>query len=243
MLRQWSITICTAVATATVLLVAGILLVPADEGRDAEAAIAAVAAAAQAARERAAAGGATSTQSSPSTAKSGPEGVPVPGGRPLGPAATPLTTKRRSGIPCGSTEQLSYHVHAYVAVFVKGKPRKVPLGIGIGGPRQVTHSAAGEFVSGGSCFSYLHTHSSDGIIHIEAPVQTAFTLGQLFDVWGERLDRAHLGRTRGRVIAYVQGKRFRGNPRRIILTRHTQVQLSVGGRGEKPKQIEFPAGL
>src|SRR3954447_15361513 len=66
--------------------------------------------------------------------KTGPEGVPLLGGRPLGPASSPRKGESAGGIPCGSTEQLTYHVHARLSLFVKGKPRSVPLGVGIGPP-------------------------------------------------------------------------------------------------------------
>ncbi len=36
----------------------------------------------------------------------------------------------------------------------------------------------------GGCFYWLHTHTEDGIIHIESPVQRTFTLGHFFAIWG-----------------------------------------------------------
>jgi hypothetical protein len=85
-------------------------------------------------------------------------------------------------VPCGSGEQLRYHVHARLTLFVNGKPRSVPLGVGIGVPVRTQSSHGGRFASGGSCFSFLHTHAADGVIHIEAPGRVTFTLGQFFAV-------------------------------------------------------------
>jgi hypothetical protein len=175
--------------------------------------------------------------------KIGPEGVPMPGGVPLGPARSVKRGDAIAGIPCGSGEQLRYHVHAHLTVFVNGKPRAVPLGIGIGTPRRINRTADGRFAAGGSCFSFLHTHAADGVIHIEAPGEVTFKLGQFFELWGQRLDRTHLGDHRGRVVAHVNGTRYRGDPRGILLLKHAQVQLQVGKPDVKPTRIEFPAGL
>src|SRR4051794_10575867 len=60
----------------------------------------------------------------------GPEGVPVVLGSPLGPASSPARGKSRAGVPCGSSEQVAFHVHAHLAIFVNGFPRAVPLGVG-----------------------------------------------------------------------------------------------------------------
>lgn len=238
-LRRWSLTLVTAAGTAAVLLGAGFLLLGngGDDGANASSEPIAQPAPHASAADPGAAG---SVSAQP---KIGPEGVPMPGGTPLGPAGSPRPGQAIAGIPCGSTEQLRYHVHARLTVFVNGKSRSVPLGIGIGKPRRVNRTADGPFAASGSCFSFLHTHAADGIIHIEAPGQVTFKLGQFFELWGQRLDRSHLGDHRGRVVAYVNGTRYRGDPRGILLLKHTQVQLQVGKPGVKPERIEFPKGL
>ena len=173
----------------------------------------------------------------------GPEGVPLTGGAPLGPASAPARGKSRAGVPCGSTEQLTYHVHARLTLFVAGKPRSIPLGVGIGRPLHVTKSSSGSFASGGRCFSFLHTHAADGVIHIESPGPVRFRLGQFFDVWRQRLDSRHLGPNRGRVVAFVDGRRYHGDPRAIPLRKHVQIQLEVGQPVRPPHSIAFPPNL
>ena len=65
-------------------------------------------------------------------------------------------------------EQLAYHVHAHLQVFVDGQPRVLPAGIGI--PQPVSQQTPeGPFVGSGRCFYWMHTHTTDGIIHIESP--------------------------------------------------------------------------
>ena len=240
MIKNWFTTLAVAFATAAVLLGVGIALVGGDSPRRAEAAT-----------ERtpplpAAAPPATTPPQSGTGARAarlGPEGVPMNAGRALGPARSPAPGRSAGGIPCVVGEQLVYHVHARLTLFVHGHPRAVPLGIGIGSPRRITSSPSGDFVSAGSCFSYLHTHASDGVIHIEAPGKVSFRLGQFFDVWNQRLDRRHLGAQAGRVVAYVNGQRFRGDPRAIALRPHAQITLELGGPLRPASSITFPPGL
>jgi len=158
----------------------------------------------------------------------GPEKVPIPAGPPLGAVKSDLYGEPIDGIQCEASEQVVYHIHAHLTVYVDGQPRQVPSGIGIAPPIQVTNTASGEFVSGGSCFYWLHTHSADGIIHIESPTQRLYTLGQLFDVWGQSLAPGKVGPATGPLTVFVDGQPYSGNPRDIELTAHGQVQLDVG---------------
>jgi hypothetical protein len=173
----------------------------------------------------------------------GPEGVPNVSAEALGPASSPAKGGSRGGVPCVSGEQFSYHVHARLTLFVKGEPRAVPLGVGIGKPVKVSGTGSDRFASSGSCFSFLHTHADDGVIHIEAPGPIDFHLRQFFAVWDQRLDPSHLGRYKGRVVAFVNGRRYRGDPREIRLKRHAQIQLEVGQPIRAPAKIKFPSGF
>src|SRR4051794_21206145 len=113
--RSW-ITLVTAAVTATVLLGGGLLLVGGSSSRPAPVA-----------------------QSTPAPRSNlGPEGVPQERGIPLGPPRSPRPGGSSGGVPCGSHEQLSYHVHARLAIFVSGNPRPVPLGVGIAPPLRIT---------------------------------------------------------------------------------------------------------
>jgi len=69
------------------------------------------------------------------------------------------------GITCQVGEQVLFHIHAHLTVFVDGKPRRVPAGIGIAPTLEVDETPVGAFVAGATCFMWLHTHSADGIIH------------------------------------------------------------------------------
>ena len=146
------------------------------------------------------------------------------------------------GIRCGSHEESLFHIHAHLAVVVNGSARDIPQGIGIAPPRDEVQTDAGPDVAGGSCFYWLHTHTADGIIHIESPVQRTFTLGDFFDEWGQPLSPTQVGPAHGAVIAYLNGTRFGGDPRSIPLTAHALVQLDVG-RDAPPQAYTFPSGL
>jgi hypothetical protein len=68
-------------------------------------------------------------------------------------------------------------------------------------------------------------------------------LGDLFAVWGQPLSRRRLAAFRGRVEAYLDGARWRRDPRRIPLRRHAQVVLEVGGQVPPHARYRFPPGL
>jgi hypothetical protein len=178
----------------------------------------------------------------PAPGPAGPEGVPIPAAPPLAAAATGATGSQVDGISCQTTEQLLFHIHAHLTIFVNGSPRQVPAGIGI--PRaQGQQTPTGTFIDGGRCLYWLHTHAADGIIHIESPVHRTFILGEVFNEWGQPLGPDRVGPARGKVTALYNGQVYRGNPQNIPLNRHAQIQLEVGTPLVAPETIKFPNGL
>jgi hypothetical protein len=163
----------------------------------------------------------------PPLGKPGPEGPPLEAGPDLAPAGSPAPGASVDGISCQGGEQTLFHIHARLTIFVHGVSEKVPYGVGIADP-QTQQTSRGPFVGGGACFSWLHTHAADGIIHIESPVQRTFTLGNFFDVWGQPLSTTQVGPAKGKVTAIVDGKVWLGDPRDIPLHAHAQIQLEVG---------------
>lgn len=129
------------------------------------------------------------------------------------------------GIPCQTTEQAAYHVHAHLVLDVNGKSVLVPAGIGIKRPWQTSSDG---FIGGGSCLYWLHTHDASGIIHVEAPKQQSFTLGQFFDIWGQPLTSSNVAGYPGKLTVYVNQKPYTGDPHSIELTNHTNITLEVG---------------
>jgi hypothetical protein len=155
------------------------------------------------------------------------EGVTLEQGPDVAPASSTNPGATVDGIQCGATEQLAYHIHAHLAVYAGGAPRSLPGGIGIPGsqPQQTQY---GPIANGGSCIYWLHTHTDDGIIHVESPTQRIYTLGNFFDEWRQPLGPAQVGSARGKVYAFVNGKAWTADPRSIRLTPHAVIQLDVG---------------
>lgn len=181
-----------------------------------------------------------SFQGTPVYGKIGPEGVPGQLGTPLAAANTGLNGTPIDGVQCNSTEQLVYHHHIHLAIFVNGAPRPFPLGVGMVPPAIVQQSAQGDFATGSqTCLYWLHVHAQDGILHIESPEPKTFELGQFFDVWGQRLSPSQVGPANGTVTATVNGKPWTGDPRNIPLEEHNQVVLNVGGPTVQPPPISW----
>jgi hypothetical protein len=141
-----------------------------------------------------------------------------------------------NGIPCQSNEQLAVHYHAHLSIIVDGSENTLPPSVGIDQTTQ--------------CLYWIHTHATDGVIHIEAPKASAarkFTLGDIFDVWGKPLSNTQVGATvltkDQKLVMYVDGKAYTGNPRSIVLAAHTLVVLEVTPPTvTPPPTFTFPAG-
>src|SRR5690242_6562978 len=157
----------------------------------------------------ASAGAAGGFVQAPAPGPVGLEGVPVPQVPILAKVTGRQLGDTIDGIKCQRTEKVAYHIHAHLAIFVKGKQRQVPLGIGIGPPWRGQDARVGPFVTSGTCFMWLHTHTGDGIIHIESPDKRTYTLGQFFDIWGEKLSSTEVGPSSGKVTALLNGKVFK----------------------------------
>jgi hypothetical protein len=128
------------------------------------------------------------------------------------------------GIRCDSAEGAVFHIHQHLTILDHGRQIDVPGDIG----RPVL----------GQCFYWLHTHDTDGIIHVESPIYRSFTLGNFFDIWGQPLSTTAVGPARigkGQLRIYVDGSRYSGNPREIGLTLHADIVLEAGPPYSVPK--------
>src|SRR5439155_3460210 len=73
----------------------------------------------------------------------GSEGVPIPAGRPLARAGAPAPGGTVDGISGAAGEQLAFHIHAHLTIFVAGSPRRIPYGVGITPPVEVEPTPRG----------------------------------------------------------------------------------------------------
>lgn len=116
------------------------------------------------------------------------------------------------------------HIHQHLAIRNHGKPVSIPDDVG----RPLI----------GQCFYWLHTHTPDGIIHIEAPTFRSFTLGNFFDIWGQPLSRTNVAGAKPKpgdqVMVWIGGKPYAGDPRKIELVEHLDVTIEVGRPYRKP---------
>lgn len=182
-------------------------------------------------------------KAAPSGGPTGPEAVPIPNAKVLASVLSPKLNQTIDGVTCQRVEKVAFHIHAHLTIFADGKALQIPYGIGIGPPLKGVNTTAGPFVTEGSCFMWLHTHTSDGIIHEESPVQRSFTLGQFFAVWGIKLSRTQVGPRKGKVTTFYDDKVWTGDPNAVPLTSEAQIQLDVGTPLIAPEHINFPKAL
>lgn len=137
--------------------------------------------------------------------------------------AEPATGSTVDGIRCDQAEGAVFHIHQHLTLLAHGK--NVPIPDDVGRPLL------------GNCLYWIHTHTPDGIIHVESPVFRTFTLGNFFDVWGQPLSATAAGPARmrkGTLRVYVNGLPYRGDPRKIELAQHTDITLEAGPPYRKP---------
>jgi hypothetical protein len=138
-------------------------------------------------------------------------------------------------ISCGGMEYSTLHIHTHLAIFYKGTQIAVPRLVG------------GAAVPPQGCLYWVHTHSMDGVIHVESPVvapegSAGFDLGMFFDIWGQPLARDNVAGFKGPVIAYVNGALYDGDLRMIPLLSHQQIVLEIGTPTVPPPNYAFPPG-
>ena len=169
----------------------------------------------------------------------GPETIPLEQGPELAPASTTSPGNKIDGvIECAPLEQLAYHIHIHLQVYDHGAPRSLPAAIGLLGP-VYENTPYGRFYGAQKCYYWLHTHASDGIIHVESPTKRIYTLGIFFDEWRQSLSSTQVASVSGNVTAFVNGKPWTKSPRDIPLEPHFQIQLDVGRPIVPFKPISF----
>lgn len=130
------------------------------------------------------------------------------------------------------------HYHSHLTLIASGQQVAIPLAIGVKDAIIRSNEALA-----GTCFYWLHTHDRTGIMHVEPTVAGhTFTLGDFFDVWGEPLTSGGAAGYTGNVVAYVDGKRFTGDPRTIVLANHQQITIEVGTPLVAPPIYAYPPG-
>jgi hypothetical protein len=143
------------------------------------------------------------------------------------------------GISCNSMEHFNFHIHAHLDIFINGNPYSLPSEIGII-PNQ--------------CIYWMHTHDDTGIIHIESPKDRDFTLGEFFDIWGQKFDNSQIfdniiGEDSGNnntLSVYINGNRISNatDYREIKINSHDETAIIYGKAPDSiPSSYQFPEGL
>ncbi len=127
-------------------------------------------------------------------------------------------------ISCDNLEQTAIHYHAHVTVYINGSLVQIPQQIGI--------------APDGSCFYWMHTHDSSGVIHIEAPQGRDFTLGNFFHIWGEQFPQLkyplELEQSSSSWQVYVDGKPYTGDFHNMVLKSHMVITLAYQSPNIQP---------
>ena len=138
------------------------------------------------------------------------------------------------GVPCLTSDLPIVHNHVHLMILADGRPITVPAGIGVGRPWGI--DATG-FITTGSCFAWLHTHDTTGLVHIVSSAERTFTLRNLFEVWGQGLGPNSALGYKGTVVVLVNGRRVEGDPRLVQLGNLQNIVLELG----KPPSVPPPA--
>jgi hypothetical protein len=157
----------------------------------------------------------------------GPEGIAIETGPFLAAATTTQPGRLVNRIQCESLAQLAYSTYAHLQVYVDGRARALPGGIGMVGLSPEL-KRSGLFYGARTCMYWLHTRAADGLISVESPVPRHYTLGDFFRIWNQPLGTDRVADVRGPVTATVNGKRWPGDPTAIPLTEHADIELAVG---------------
>ncbi len=85
-------------------------------------------------------------------------------------------TSREVALGCTTDMATQFHIHPELHIYVNGSEVLVPHDTGIEN----------------GCMHAIHTHKDWPKLHVEAPVQKDFTLGDFFAVWGKDFSSSKL---------------------------------------------------
>jgi hypothetical protein len=140
--------------------------------------------------------------------------------------------------PC--RKRLGQRSGVHIEVFAANRVTLVPAGIGTMAPRSW---AAGR-VTAARCYGSLVTLDPTGLVLVRPGAR--LSLLDLFRSWGEPLSRSVLASfsasgSRG-VVVFVDGRRWRGQPESVPLTRHAEIVAEIGPLVPPHPSYTFPPG-
>jgi hypothetical protein len=148
---------------------------------------------------------------------------------------------RRSVGPLRCTKQRLDRFGVHLEIFARQRVVVIPAGIGVAPP----FVREGAYVRGGRCSYPVRTLEPTGLIEVANGERSS--LGEFFRLWGQPLSSRRVAGFRSprgeRVLAFVDGRRWTGDPRAIPLDRHAVLVLEVGGYVPPHRTYEYPPGL
>ncbi len=85
-------------------------------------------------------------------------------------------TNRELALVCTTDMATQFHIHPRLIIMIDGGSYEIPHNIGVRS----------------NCMNPLHTHGTDGTIHIESPEKRDFTLSDFFAVWDKPYSREQI---------------------------------------------------
>ncbi|MFZ0385715.1 MAG: hypothetical protein WAL22_08630, partial [Solirubrobacteraceae bacterium] len=134
---------------------------------------------------------------------------------------------------CGPALGRRYGVH--LELFAANRVVLVAPGIGVRRPWRVV----GGRITRARCYGALATVDPTGVVLVRPGAR--LTVGDVFGAWDRPLGARRLLSFRGRVRAYVDGRRWtRTAPAAIPLSRHAEIVLELGPYVPPHRSFAFP---
>jgi hypothetical protein len=138
----------------------------------------------------------------------------------------PLGTAAATGAPIGGLRcrpgRSAGPIVAHLEIFARRDTLVIPAGIGM---------------LPGRCGYPLRTLTQTGLIVAD---RRGLTLGDLFAVWGQPLRKRRLAGFSGPILAFIDGRRVRGDVRRIPIRHHAEIVVEVSGYVPPHAHYVFP---
>jgi hypothetical protein len=135
---------------------------------------------------------------------------------------------QRLGLPPVGNEK--YHHHAVIHVYNDGILIPVPANVG--------------WLPQAKVYSAIHTHTPDGIIHMESIKPHQFKLGDFFFIWGVTFGKETLGSFHNegdkQLNVYVNGKRV-PDPVNYVIHEGDNIAVGYGKDGSFPHEPDKSA--
>jgi len=114
---------------------------------------------------------------------------------------------------CVNHDNLDGHTHVFLVIAWNGQPETLPANIGITP----------------DCMRPTHTHDDSSSIHIEAPNDQEYTVGDFFDVWGADSPALRPGASVERGTS-LNGQPYTDDYRDIVFEDGQRIVVALGNR-------------